>query len=147
MAESVKVRVLPCAPSTRITLLVPTSHITWLETQRITNTAHHTPCPPARTSAHGNQTKENSEKEANPMHGTPGRGPACFGFCFQGLHIAPWLISLGLCLHTSVNMVPIALQHSSYKLLVGSTSLLPSHKRLGRNDWGPKERSSVVGRE
>ena len=99
--------------------------------------------PPARTSAHGNQTKENSEKEANPIHGTPGRGPACFSFCFHGLHIAPWFISLGLCLHTSVNMVPIALQHSGYKLLVGSTSLLPSHKRLGRNDWGPKERSSV----
>lgn len=64
---------------------------------------------------------------------------------FWGQHTAVRFISRGLCLHTSVNMVPISPCNSSYKLCLGSVQLLSSHISFGRNSWGPNKRRSLTG--
>lgn len=153
MAESLKMGSLPhcpLSPSPPFSSPHPfaTAHIMWPENRSIClQHIHKTPStlPPGQGFCSHKPNKEEHEKR-DRAH-IPGRATACFGFCFWGQHIALRFILHGLCLHTSVNMVPISLCNSSYKLYVGSVWLFSSHKRFGRNYWGPKKRRSVVGRE
>lgn len=109
-------------------------HVVWPEKRSIclqhTHSTPHT-LPQARASDHENQRKESKERRGRAH--SPGRAAVCSSFCFRGQHSARWFILHGPCLHTSVNMVPISLCNSSYKLYVGSVWLLSSHKRFGRN--------------
>lgn len=89
--------------------------------------------PPLGQGSCSQQPNKGEQGKRGRAHNILGRATADLGFCFSGQHIALWFILHGLCLHTSVNMVPISLCNSSYKLYVGSVWLFSSHKRFGKN--------------
>lgn len=130
MAESLKLEPsprVPCPPCPP--LLAPTSfcyssrHVTREHSiclQHRHSSGH--PLPPSQGFCSGKPNEREEDEAENTLLAQP-----------LGQHTAARFILHRLCLHTAVNMFPISLPNSSYKLYDGRVRLLSSHKRFGGN--------------